>query len=363
MVGPQPANRGVSLFATAFPSAVGIDLLLADGGGSAHCSGVLIGPATVLTAAHCICGSRGTWDASDAKECLRFIDRVSATVLVPGRGLFRAVRGPEVNPDYVSAKNGKAGQASADLAILHLERPVAAKMWKTASAHAPGNHVSVASGAFSFLTVPAGSAYRAGVEYNAGPTHIAVIDAIATDGRCAGRLLTDTFCAVYSGVPSTRPQDASVMACPGDSGSPIFQIEAGKDPVVVGITSNRWSGMGDRCVAQQFSGAITYSVDLGVHQFWLSQNIDQAPPQPEQVCGDGVAPPGEIALNLGRATFTVTPVDWRVNPTVEIAPGPGAACEDLNNGGFACSTEPGSRPILRTDRALVQIVACWERTS
>lgn len=107
--------------------------------GDAGCSGVLIGSRVVLTAGHCVCGRRKGADPQD--EGMSVIDSSTCTV---SAGVTTSIYAPPtqgedlvyVNTEYkgrirphpelkvVLDNQGKVVSSHADLAVIHLDKPV-----------------------------------------------------------------------------------------------------------------------------------------------------------------------------------------------------------------------------------------------
>lgn len=172
------------------------------------CTGALIAPDTVLTAAHCLYDPKS--GRSIAPHRIVFeagLDRGAAKAT---RAVTRAV----THPGYRHARRGSA-QAGVDIAVLKLEAPISAQVIQPLIPHArpnPGEPVGVISYTHLQKNTP----------------------------------ILQHPCEVLA-----RKQDTLVTNCPvefGASGAPVFAVQGGAQPRLVSVISAK-AAMGNRPVS------------------------------------------------------------------------------------------------------------------
>ncbi len=222
---PLPAEAVVGASADGDAHAASIVMVLQRKGSAAgFCSGIVIGRASVLTAAHCV--------PQGADVRIHFRDAGGAPVLLP---VTRVLRHPGYHADAI-AKRVK----SIDLAVITMSRPLPDR--------------------FSAATIGEAGAVAAGTPFKIvgfGVTR-------ENDGKSSGQLREATLVARAPLSPvllwAEDPRRQGLGACTGDSGGPVFPTD---DGAVVALTL--WaSGTGAaRC------GAVTQALWLAPYRDWI----------------------------------------------------------------------------------------------
>ena len=222
MVGGAPATE----------DGVGRSVVTIIGSRGTFCSGALIAPDLVLSAAHCV------MPGADYKIVLYDAQRQPQL-----REVKRVVSHPQFNEQGILAH-----RASADVALLQLAEPLKAKT--PAPSGAPLE--PIAAGAR--FTVAGIGVTRRGDGKSGGTIRAASLVATGQPGRLQIRLVD----------PATNNAREGLGACTGDSGAPVFEDQGGR-AVIVGVVS--WStgaNNADGC------GGLTGVTPLTLHHDWIA---------------------------------------------------------------------------------------------
>ncbi|MFT4097206.1 MAG: trypsin-like serine protease [Rhodoblastus sp.] len=197
--------------------------LAQNGRGAGFCSGVVLAPNVVLTAAHCV--------AAPAATRVHFRDGAGKPVLME---VSRVARHPGFRADAVAAR-----AKSIDLALVETKEPLPSSFTSVALGEAP-NEIGAAFEATGFGVTQPGAASTSGVLRRA-------------------RL---TLRAPLSHVLLWLDSADGAGACTGDSGAPVFNNGA-----LVGIVAFAQGAHGRGC------GGLTQAVRIAPYRAWIEQTI------------------------------------------------------------------------------------------
>lgn len=197
------------------------------------CSGALIAPDLVLSAAHCVKGGADykivLYDAQRAPQ-LRDVKRVAT------------------HPQFAMSAI-LAHRASADVALLQLAEPIASK--PVASIGAPMQPLAAG---LAFRLVGIGVTVR-GDGRTGGVTRGATLVATGQPGTLQIRLVD----------PATNNARGGLGACTGDSGAPVFEDQNGRS-IIVGVVS--WSTGPNNTAG---CGGLTGVTPLTLYREWIER--------------------------------------------------------------------------------------------
>ncbi|MBB4664950.1 S1 family peptidase [Conexibacter arvalis] len=219
------------------------------------CTGTVIAPAIVLTAAHCLLDA-ATGAPRPAGGVVVTVGRLDRRA--PGGQLLTAAR-LLVHPAY------DPRELRADLALIVLSSAAAASPLAVAGADDAGLAVGGATATIAGWGLSAPSAATAAQRLLTATTTI--LDA----GACR-RLLGAGFDPVGTLCVVDAPAFAAAT-CRGDSGGPLIVLRPDGTPVVVGVTS--WGSQDcDPRVPQAFTRLSTYAG-------WIASQVASSPTPPE----------------------------------------------------------------------------------
>uniref|UniRef100_A0A670ZH79 Serine protease 56 n=1 Tax=Pseudonaja textilis TaxID=8673 RepID=A0A670ZH79_PSETE len=259
--------------------------------GELMCSGVLVGSAWIVTAAHCFTGSRNelAWSVVLGDYDLTKWDEGEQVV-----SISRILPHPKFDPNTFHA----------DVALLELSAPVRPSAW-VAPVCLPERAVEVSQEVLCYI-VGWGSLYED------GPPAEVVMEArvpILAPDLCRGALGSQLvsgamFCAGYL--------SGGIDSCQGDSGGPLMCWDPSLERYVLyGITS--WgSGCGERGKPGVYTRILAFAD-------WIRQQMERSPSSREPSCSEWLAAvrkPRDKQLAEVRhlCAFYAQPCAWSSSP-------------------------------------------------
>ncbi len=236
-------------------------MLRATQGG--YCTGTLVAPSVVITAAHCVDG----------------ITAKTVGFGLNGQSTPAAVRAQIAHPRW----NGNALEAGNDVAVLLLQYPVA-----DVTPIPISTDVSEARAGDAVRIVGYGNNRTAGTGF--GTKRQASLRVVAPNSD-DGDISQDKFVKVWDASTGTQ-------TCNGDSGGPVFFSAADGREHVVGVTSFGYQG----CEGGAFHTRVAAYTDF--LDDYVSIDVTPPPPPPPPPPGDSVAPTISLVSPANNSTIT-----------------------------------------------------------
>lgn len=206
-------------------------VLSSQGTKKGACTGTVVAPRIILTAAHCVVGNKDLAIAY-AEDGSHTLQRVTAKAVHPG----------------YSAKS----DVSIDLALIRLEGSLPARLTPLAMDGGEGTHEIGISQRIAGYGLA-----KDGVESSAGVLRSAKVSVLP---RLYPRFLR------LGSKPDADLQDIAI--CTGDSGGPVLETRLGAAPLIVGVVYGREKfGNAKSC------GTIAQAVRLAPQRGWLQNTM------------------------------------------------------------------------------------------
>jgi secreted trypsin-like serine protease len=185
------------------------------------CTGTVLTPSVVITAGHCVSGSK--------EYAVAYRDGASPTL--------QAIRSVSVHPQF-----SRGARVSVDMALVRLETPLPSRFSAVSMDDADADHAVGAS-----KTIAGFGLAREGDEASAGTLRQASVTVLPK---------------FYPRFLRLGTRDGSLAICKGDSGGPVFTDGFG-GPVLVGVIYAAEKNGG------RFCGATAQAVRVGPQRAWI----------------------------------------------------------------------------------------------